>query len=129
MTLEEAKDKIAVKYERKNWAEVQKELDTNKIDRVDFEFMLTAATELYVNSNNPVRTKIEKILIERGINQLDLGSLVKEKTGKKLAPDHISKIVSGKVIDYYLRTAGYIAFALDVKLDDIIEDEILKPNQ
>lgn len=76
----------------------------------------------------PFRSKLERIMLTRGIKQVDLHDMIEKKTGKVLSKSTISKIVSGGLIDYHLRTAGYIAFTLDVTIDDIAEDEILKPD-
>lgn len=65
-------------------------------------------------------TKIQKILMERGLTQTDLYELIKEQ-GNEIGKDRINKIVNGKMTNYHTNTAKILAKALNVKLDDIVE--------
>lgn len=68
-------------------------------------------------------TKIEQILIDRGMSQGDLVRLIKAKSGFKIGRDRISKICTGRVKNYSVETAKMIAEALEVSMDDIVEFE------
>lgn len=68
-------------------------------------------------------TKIEQILIDRGLTQGDLVRLIKAKSGFKIGRDRISKICTGRVKNYSVETAKMIAEALEVSMDDIVEFE------
>jgi DNA-binding Xre family transcriptional regulator len=75
-------------------------------------------------------TKLEQILLERGLSQGDLVRLIKEKSGFKIGRDRISKICTGRMRNYTLETATMIAEALDLRVDDINElREIKKLNK
>lgn len=65
-------------------------------------------------------TKINKILIERGLSQTDLYELILEN-GSEIGKDRINRIVNGKLLNYHTNTAKALAKALNVKIDDIIE--------
>ena len=49
-------------------------------------------------------TKLEQILIERGMSQGDLMRLIKQKSGFKIGRDRISKITTGRMKNYSLET-------------------------
>lgn len=66
-------------------------------------------------------TKIQKILIERGLSQTDLYELIILKNGSKIGKDRINRIVNGKLLNYHTNTAKALAKALNVKIDDIVE--------
>lgn len=68
-------------------------------------------------------TKIEQILIDRGMSQGDLVRLIKAKSGFKIGRDRISKICTGRLKNYSVETAKMIAEALEVSMDDIVEFE------
>jgi len=77
-------------------------------------------------------TKLETILINRSMKQTDLIELM-EYTVKKNnfnikipARDRTSKIVTGKQKNYTIKTAVLIAKTLNVSLEEIIEDNLLK---
>lgn len=65
-------------------------------------------------------TKIQKILMERGLTQTDLYELIREQ-GYEIGKDRINKIVNGKMNNYHTNTAKILSNALSVKIDDIIE--------
>ena len=65
-------------------------------------------------------TKINKILIERGLTQTDWYELIKAN-GNEIGKDRINRIVNGKLTNYHTNTAKILATALDVSLDDIVD--------
>lgn len=65
-------------------------------------------------------TKIEKILIERGLTQTDFYELIKSN-GNEIGKDRINRIVKGKLINFHTNTAKVLANALGVTIDDIVE--------
>jgi DNA-binding Xre family transcriptional regulator len=67
-------------------------------------------------------TKLQRLLFERGLSQTDLYHLIEEETGKVIGKDRISKLVNGHQKNLQVDTAKAFAKALDVKIDDIIED-------
>jgi transcriptional regulator with XRE-family HTH domain len=71
-------------------------------------------------------TKLEQILIERGMSQGDLMRLIKQKSGFKIGRDRISKITTGRMKNYSLETAVMIAEALDIPVDYIVELKNIK---
>lgn len=71
-------------------------------------------------------TKLEQILIERGMSQGDLMRLIKQKSGFKIGRDRISKITTGRMKNYSLETAVMIAEALEVPVDHIVELKNIK---
>jgi DNA-binding Xre family transcriptional regulator len=74
-------------------------------------------------------TKLQKILIDRGMTQADLMRAITKQTGFQIGRDRISKIVNGNLKNYTLETAVMIAESLQVNVDDIVElKEIKKKN-
>jgi DNA-binding Xre family transcriptional regulator len=65
-------------------------------------------------------TKLAKILNERGMSQRDLQRAIFAKFGIKIGDDRISKMTTGKLKNYNLKTALMISESLDVTLNDII---------
>jgi len=65
-------------------------------------------------------TKINKILIERGLTQTDLYELIRSN-GNEIGKDRINRIVNGKLTNYHTNTAKILATALGVSLDDIVD--------
>lgn len=65
-------------------------------------------------------TKIQKILIERGLTQTDLYELIKSN-GNEIGKDRINRIVNGKLTNFHTNTAKILANALGVKIDDVVE--------
>ena len=74
-------------------------------------------------------TKLQKILLDRGMTQADLMRAITKKTGFQIGRDRICKIVNGNLKNYTLETAVMIAESLQVNVDDIVElREIKKKN-
>jgi len=65
-------------------------------------------------------TKIQKILIERGLTQTDLYELIKSN-GNEIGKDRINRIVNGKLTNFHTNTAKILSNALGVKIDDVVE--------
>jgi DNA-binding Xre family transcriptional regulator len=65
-------------------------------------------------------TKINKILIERGLTQTDLFNLI-QLTGKNIGKDRISRFVSGKQTNMHIDTLKVFAQALGVTIDEIVD--------
>lgn len=65
-------------------------------------------------------TKVQAILLQRGLTQTDLYDLIKEQ-GKEIGKDRINRIVNGKLTNFHTNTAKIIANALGVKIDDIVD--------
>jgi DNA-binding Xre family transcriptional regulator len=72
--------------------------------------------------NQKKATKLQKLLFERGLTQTDLYWLIQETTGKTIGKDRISKLVNGHQKNLQVDTAKAFATALNVTLNDIIED-------
>lgn len=72
--------------------------------------------------NTRKATKLQKILFERGLTQTDLYNLIQDTTGRVIGKDRISKLVNGHQKNLQVETAKAFAKALNVTLDDIIED-------
>jgi|TARA_B110000967_G_scaffold209867_1_gene268190 DNA-binding Xre family transcriptional regulator len=79
----------------------------------NFKFRTMAKIEIEV-------TKIQKILIERGLTQTDLYELIKSN-GNEIGKDRINRIVNGKLTNFHTNTAKILSNALGVKIDDIVE--------
>ena len=76
---------------------------------------------ILINSINEIEvTKIQKILIERGLTQTDLYELIKSN-GNEIGKDRINRIVNGKLTNFHTNTAKILANALGVKIDDVVE--------
>ena len=69
------------------------------------------------------RTKLYKILRKRGISQMGLHNLIKDRCNSYLGNDVISRIVNGKKTNYEIHTLLKICIALDCTPNDIIEKE------
>jgi hypothetical protein len=67
------------------------------------------------------QTKIQKLLELRNINQSKLISQIYEKTGHQYDRGYISKICSGKIDNFTIKTAIIISTILRVKIDKIVE--------
>lgn len=65
-------------------------------------------------------TKINKILIERGLTQTDLFNLI-QLTGKNIGKDRISRFVSGKQTNMHIDTLKVFSQALGVTIDEIVD--------
>ena len=78
------------------------------------------------NENKPkeiTRTKLYKILRKRGISQMGLHNLIKDRCNSYLGNDVISRIVNGKKTNYEIHTLLKICIALDCTPNDILEKE------
>jgi len=78
------------------------------------------------NENKPneiKRTKLYKILRKRGISQMGLHNLIKDRCNSYLGNDVISRIVNGKKTNYEIHTLLKICIALDCTPNEIIEKE------
>ena len=78
------------------------------------------------NENKPkeiTRTKLYKILRKRGISQMGLHNLIKDRCNSYLGNDVISRIVNGKKTNYEIHILLKICIALDCTPNDIIEKE------
>ena len=78
------------------------------------------------NDNKPneiKRTKLYKILRKRGISQMGLHNLIKDRCNSYLGNDVISRIVYGKKTNYEIHTLLKICIALDCTPNEIIEKE------
>lgn len=74
-------------------------------------------------------TKIEKLLNDRGLTQSDLRRLIHAKSGFLMGRDRISKICTGRLVNYTVQTAKMIAEALNVSIDEICEyNDVKKQN-
>lgn len=67
------------------------------------------------------QTKLATLLNELGWTQRDLQRAILEKHDFKLGDDRISKMVTGRLKNYHIRTAKLIAETLEVKIDDIVD--------
>jgi len=67
-------------------------------------------------------TKLATLLNGRGMTQRDLQRAIKAKFGAHIGDDRISKIYTGRLTNYHLKTAVMISQALDVRIDDIVEN-------
>jgi DNA-binding Xre family transcriptional regulator len=65
-------------------------------------------------------TKINKLLIERGLTQTDLFNLI-QLTGKNIGKDRISRYVSGRQTNMHIDTLKVFAKALGVTIDEIVD--------
>jgi transcriptional regulator with XRE-family HTH domain len=74
-------------------------------------------------NNMEKTTKLQKLLIQRGLSQSDLQKRVHTKTGIKIEPYRVSKIVNGTITNYFTETARAIAKTLEVSIEEILEDK------
>mgnify|MGYP003625538649 CR=1 FL=1 len=75
------------------------------------------------NKSEKTNTKLHKILRKRGISQMGLHNLIKDRCKTHLGNDVISRIVNGKKTNYELHTLLKICIALDCTPNDIIEKD------
>lgn len=68
------------------------------------------------------KTKIAKLLIQRDMSQEELRRAILAKFNKNIGSDRISRIVNGQLTNYFTETAQYIAGALGVNIEDILEE-------
>ncbi len=74
------------------------------------------------NNMSDKKTKLAQILIKRGISQTELIDKIKETQGVNIEKYRMSKIVSGQITNYFTTTARAISNALDLPLEDILEN-------
>ena len=66
-------------------------------------------------------TKLQIVLQEKNMSQRDLQRAVFNRFGIHLGDDRISRMVTGRVTNYSLKTARLIADTLEVTIDTIVE--------
>ena len=71
-------------------------------------------------------TKLQKILNKKELSQGELISKISEKYGVKLTRSYVSKVCSGVITNYTVRTALMISETLEIKLDEIIDTKMKK---
>lgn len=73
-TLEYYKDIVAQRYERGNWEEVRKEVAANETDRIDFEFMLSEAAEMYASEKLDLKVfeSLTQLQLDYGYKEGDI---------------------------------------------------------
>ena len=69
------------------------------------------------------RTKLESILIKRGLTQTDLYNLIVDSGYKALGKDRINRIISGEHTNYNMKTLTLLTSVLNVTPNDIVEYE------
>lgn len=69
------------------------------------------------------KTKLGELLEKEGITQTDLHYLILHKSKKSIGMDRISRMVNGVKNNYTIDTAKAIARALDVSINDIIDED------
>jgi transcriptional regulator with XRE-family HTH domain len=78
---------------------------------------------MLLRNNMENSTKLQRLLIQRGLSQSDLQKKVHSKTGIKIEPYRVSKIVNGSITNYFTDTARAIATTLEVSIEEILEDK------
>lgn len=68
------------------------------------------------------KTKLAQILIRRGISQTELIDIIRATQGVNIEKYRMSKIVSGQITNYFTSTARAIANALNLPIEDILEN-------
>jgi transcriptional regulator with XRE-family HTH domain len=66
-------------------------------------------------------TKLKSLLKEKGIRQQELIDIIEQNTGFKIGRDRISRICTGKSLNFSMETAVMISQALNVPIDEIVE--------
>lgn len=74
--------------------------------------------------NTKPKTKLHAILIQREMSQEELRRIILEQSGVNIGSDRISRIVNGSLTNYFTSTAKLIAAALNVHIEEILEDEV-----
>jgi len=69
------------------------------------------------------RTKLESVLINRGLTQTDLFNLIVDKGYKPLGKDRLNRIVSGVHTNYNMNTLSILVDVLNITPNDIVEYE------
>lgn len=75
------------------------------------------------------KSKLGRLLDERGLKLKDFGTLVFEKTGYFIEITNLSNFCTGHKSIKALKTALYFAKTLDVLIEDIIDEEDYKIEQ
>lgn len=70
-------------------------------------------------------TKLQKILNDNDMSQSQLIELIRLKTGRVIGKDRISKICSGKLVNYSVATADLIAKSMGIPMDTFVETDKL----
>lgn len=65
-------------------------------------------------------TKLAEALIKKKMSQRDLQRAIQNKFNVKIGDDRISKMYSGRLTNYNIKTALMIAESLNLTLNDII---------
>lgn len=74
------------------------------------------------NNMSDQKTKLAQILIRRGISQTDLIDMIRATQGVNIEKYRMSKIVSGQITNYFTSTARAISNALNLPIEDILEN-------
>lgn len=69
------------------------------------------------------RTKLEAILIDRGLTQTDLYNLIEKAKFKPIGKDRLNRIVSGVHTNYNMNTLTILTTVLNATPNDIVEYE------
>jgi hypothetical protein len=72
--------------------------------------------------SNDNKTKLAQILIKRGMSQTELIERVRDTQGVNIEKYRMSKIVSGHITNYFTSTARAISNALNLPIEDILEN-------
>jgi transcriptional regulator with XRE-family HTH domain len=73
-----------------------------------------------------MNTRIQKILNDKGLTQGDLINNIEQKYGVKFTRSYVSKICSGLIANYTIRTALILSETLGVKVHDIVDTKAKK---
>lgn len=71
-------------------------------------------------------TKLQNILNEKGLTQGDLINKIKDKYGVEFTRSYVSKVCSGVITNYTVRTALMISETLGISLNQIIDTKLKK---
>ena len=74
------------------------------------------------NNMSDKKTKLAQILIKRGISQTELIERIRETQGINIEKYRMSKIVSGQITNYFTITARAISNALNLPIEEILEN-------
>ena len=83
--------------------------------------LIRGSTEMGNNMSDK-KTKLAQILIKRGISQTELIEKIRETQGVNIEKYRMSKIVSGQITNYFTSTARAISNALNLPIEDILEN-------
>lgn len=83
--------------------------------------LIRGSTEMG-NNMSEKKTKLAQILIKRGISQTELIEKIRETQGVNIEKYRMSKIVSGQITNYFTSTARAISNALNLPIEDILEN-------